>query len=38
MSYAKLRGRMVNGSSGPDAKEDGLSASLRELAKELESD
>ena len=29
---------MVNGSSGPDAKEDGLSASLRELAKELESD
>lgn len=29
---------MVNGSSGTDAKEDGLSASLRELAKELESD
>lgn len=29
---------MVNGSSGTEAKEDGLSASLRELAKELESD
>lgn len=29
---------MVNGSSGPEAKEDGLSASLRELAKEMESD
>lgn len=29
---------MVNGSSGTDAKEDGLSASLRELAKEMESD
>jgi IS30 family transposase len=29
---------MVNGSSGTEAKEDGLSASLRELAKELESE
>ena len=29
---------MVNGSSGTEAKDDGLSASLRELAKELESD
>ena len=29
---------MVNGSSGTETKEDGLSASLRELAKELESD
>lgn len=29
---------MVNGSSGTEAKEDGLSASLRELAKEMESD
>lgn len=29
---------MVSGSSGTEAKEDGLSASLRELAKELESD
>ena len=29
---------MVNGSSGTEAKEDGLSASLRELVKELESD
>ena len=29
---------MVTGSSGTEAKEDGLSASLRELAKELESD
>ena len=29
---------MVSGSSGTEAKEDGLSASLRELAKEMESD
>lgn len=29
---------MVNGSSGTEVKEDGLSASLRELAKEMESD
>lgn len=29
---------MVNGASGTEAKEDGLSASLRELAKEMESD
>lgn len=29
---------MVNGSSGTETKEDGLSASLRELAKEMESD
>lgn len=29
---------MVNGSSGTEAKEDGLSASLRELAKEMESE
>lgn len=29
---------MVNGSSGTETKEDGLSASLRELAEELESD
>lgn len=29
---------MVNGSSGTETKDDGLSASLRELAKELESD
>ena len=29
---------MVNGSSGTDVKDDGLSASLRELAEELESD
>ena len=29
---------MVNGSSGTETKEDGLSASLREMAKELESD
>lgn len=29
---------MVNGSSGTEAKDDGLSASLRELAKELKSD
>ena len=29
---------MVNGSNGPEAKEDGLSASLREMARELESD
>lgn len=29
---------MVNGSGGTETKEDGLSASLRELAEELESD
>ena len=29
---------MVSGSSGTETKEDGLSASLRELAKEMESD
>lgn len=29
---------MVNGSNGTETKEDGLSASLRELAKEMESD
>lgn len=29
---------VVNGSSGTETKEDGLSASLRELAEELESD
>ena len=29
---------MVNGSSGTETKDDALSASLRELAKELESD
>ena len=29
---------MVNGSSGTETKEDGLSESLRELAKEMESD
>ena len=29
---------MVNGSGGTEVKEDGLSASLRELAKEMESD
>ena len=29
---------MVNGASGTETKEDGLSASLRELAKEMESD